>query len=118
MSQATRDSQNTQATIWYKRGGGVSVYDPVTYDTALIDVCFSQGGESRYQDQQGQMIIPKSRYWFEVLAENPCRGDFIARGDHTATSSPTAVEGAEEIRFTRLDDCSILNEPDDFYLET
>ena len=64
------------------------------------------------------MITPKSRYWFEVLPENPRRGDYIARGDFTLTSQPSSTELAEEIRFTRLDDCSILNEVDDFYLET
>lgn len=120
MSSMTRESQNTTATIWYKRSSGVSMYDPVTYEPKLIEVCFAIGGESKYKDQQGSMIVPKSRYWFEASAgiELPKRGDYIARGDHLGELDPTALNDAEDIRFTRLDDLSLLNEIDDFYLET
>lgn len=121
MSEMTQQSQNTVATIWYRRGGGVSSYDPVTYEPKLVSVCFAIGGDSKYQDQQGSMIIPRSRYWFEFAAgvEKPRQqGDYIARGDHLLQSSPSGIEDAEEIRFVRIDDLSMLGEIDDIYLET
>lgn len=120
MSSMTRESQNTVATIWYKRGG-VSSYDPVTYEPKLVDVCFAEGGESKHQDLQGVMIVPKSRYWFEFGSdiEKPRKkGDYISRGSHLDKLNPTLVETAEPIRYVRHDDLSLLGEIDDLYLET
>ena len=118
MSIETRATANTVATIWYKRNGTPGTFEPVSYETGTINVSFAQGGETKYQDESGAMITPRSRYWFESIDENPRRQDYIALGDHSTELDPANVEGAEIIRFVRLDDCSVLNDIDDVYLET
>tara|TARA_Y100000310_G_C20704371_1_gene833823 strand:- start:42143 stop:42511 length:369 start_codon:yes stop_codon:yes gene_type:complete len=122
MSNATKRTAKTKAT-WWKRvtansefsgiGGGIS------YVPKLINVSFMLGGSQTYVDSKGVQFNPEGRLWFEALDDgNPQVGDFISLGDHVLQDDPTQVDGAKEIRKSELQDCSLLNEKDDYYVVT
>lgn len=122
MSNATKRTAKTKATWWQRSvadsefsgiGGGIS------YVPKLINVSFMLGGSQTYVDSKGVQFNPEGRFWFESLdGDNPKVGDFISLGDHVLQVNPTQVDSAKEIRKVELQDCSLLNEKDDYYVVT
>ena len=85
-------------TIWpfteEDRYGAPTFGAPIT-----IQGDWQDGGE-KVITQGGEEIVAKSLYYFELPdgdATMPKEGDFILRGDHTATADPSDVD-AEEIK--------------------
>lgn len=122
MSSMTRESQTSIATVWYKQEAAneySGIGQGVTYNTSKITVCFMQGGSSQFSDSQGVLFTPEGQFWFETLGDaNPHLGDYIAIGDYVATTDPSEVDTAKEIRKAELQDCSSIGELDDFYVVT
>lgn len=121
MSSVTRDTSTTQATIW-RRVESVSSYsglgNNISFQPDVISVSYMLGGSTRFTDAQGVMFTPEGQYWMEAITNNPKVGDFIALGDWRNELDPSAVDTAKEIRKVELQDCSMLGEPDDFYIVT
>lgn len=120
MSAVTRETSNTLTTIWYKRStGGIGYGDSApTYETVTVNTTFMVGGKAQYSDSNGVLIQPKTRYWFSLDVEQPQNGDYIAIGDHSAVTNPTTVDGAEIIRLSMEQDCSLIDTVNDCYVET
>lgn len=120
MSNPTKRAAKTPITIWYKRDSGLGGYDSgVTWEliTTLSD--YKQGGSSQFV-ANGVTFTPQSQYWLEYDIEKPRLGDFVALGDQTAILTPSAADGAEEIRQVNLLPADILrgNQLDDLHLVT
>lgn len=120
MSRPTRNAAKTKAT-WWKRSTANSEFSGlgsgVSYVPKSINVSFMLGGSQSYIDSQGVQFNPEGQFWFESLGDNPKVGDFIALGTHTG-NNPLDVAGAKEIRKAELQDCSMLNDVDDYYVVT
>lgn len=122
MSNATKRTATTKAT-WWKRSAADSEFSGIgggiSYVPKLINVSFMLGGSQTYVDSKGVQFNPEGRFWFEALDdENPKVSDFISLGDHFLQVNPTQVDSAKEIRKVELQDCSLLNEKDDYYVVT
>lgn len=121
MSKVTRDAAKTQAT-WWKRSTASSEFSGigsgVSYVPKLINVSFMLGGSQTYVDSKGVQFNPEGRFWLEAMAENPEVGDFISLGDYLTQADPLSVDSAKEIRKAELQDCSMLNDVDDYYVVT
>lgn len=120
MSNPTKRAAKTTITIWYKRSSGLGGYGSTeTWDriTTLSD--YKQGGSSQFT-ANGVTFTPQSQYWLEYGIEKPRLGDFVALGDQAAIATPSAADGAEEIRQVNLLPADILrgNQLDDLHLVT
>lgn len=122
MSNATKRTAKTKATWWQRvtAGGEFSgIGGGISYVPKLINVSFMLGGSQTYVDSKGVQFNPEGRFWFESLdGDNPQVSDFISLGDHVLQVNPTQVDSAKEIRKAELQDCSLLNEKDDYYVVT
>lgn len=118
MSEPTREASNTTVTIWFKRKTGYGQGSETTWDAVVTQACYKKGGSREFVDSTGVRFIPRSTYWFEVLAENPRITDFIALGDQSLITNPSDADGAEEIRTAELQDCSLIDDVDDFMVMT
>ena len=122
MSRTTRRAAKTQAT-WWKRSTASNEFSGigsgVSYVPKLINVSFMLGGSQTYVDSKGAQFNPEGRFFLEALNDgNPQVGDFISLGDYLTEADPSNVDSAKEIRKTELQDCSILNDVDDYYVVT
>lgn len=120
MSNPTKRAAKTPITIWYKRDSGLGGYGSTeTWDRVTLLSDYKQGGSSSFTTN-GVTFNPQSQYWFEYDIEKPRLGDFVALGDQTAILTPTAADGAEEIRQVNLLPADILrgNQLDDLHLVT
>lgn len=121
MSNSTKRAAKTKAT-WWKRvaasGEFSGIGSGISYVPKLINVSFMLGGSQSYIDSKGVQFNPEGRFWFEALDENPKAGDFISLGDHVLQVDPTQIDSAKEIRKAERQDCSLLNEKDDYYVVT
>lgn len=114
MSGPTVGTSNATATIWPV--SGKDKYGRSTYGTPYtVTATFAQGSTRRYRDASGTDYIPASIYWYEFDEYRglPKFNDFIALGDHAATSNPNDVDRSELIKNRTRQDNSLLGDPDD-----
>lgn len=117
MSSPTRQTATAIATVW-KKGQEDEFGRSVFAAPFTVNVCMDVGIKQKYA-AKGIENIPNSVMWMEVLgANNPEKGDHIAKGDFTSFADPANVNSAEVITDVELQDCSLLGEIDDLMIMT
>lgn len=100
------------ATVWpisTDQYGQPSAGTPYTIAATWIDTGDTQ------TDQDGNQFVPQSTFY--TLDARPERGDYIAKGDQTATSSPHTAQ-AQEIKKVTQFDISQFGDPAEYEVFT
>ena len=117
MSQATRETSKTLATLWVNsisdEWGEKSYAAPVTIMTT-----FDRGSNSKTTDSTGVDFLPLAVIHFEFNGLDVAEGDYIAPGDHTDFNAPTDVESSLPIRKVMRHDNSSIDDVDDMEITT
>lgn len=108
--RVTRRTSKNIVTIWPNTGK--DGWGETTYGTPYTVLATFEKSPTRgsFLNEQGQNYTPRSVYWYEKPdgIDKPDVNDYIALGDLTANATPDGVQGAEQVRVSKLEDNSVL----------